>query len=239
MYYNLINSMNRGVSPIYPASLKFFIDISNSLSYSGSGTNVYDLTTNDNDGILINGVGYSTSNSGILTFNGTNQYIDLDTLIAETTNTATDSFTYLVWFKPNSLPSGGANLFARNSNSNGNQFIRTEGSVIRGGVQDTSGNGNIVTGATTVNTSTWSQACYTYDGATKTTKLYLNTNLEGTSINAGLSGNLFSINKVYIGQRNGDLFFNGNIGVAKYYQETRTLTQITDDFNQFKTHYGY
>lgn len=228
---------NSGAS--YPSSLKFFADISNPLSYSGSGTNLYDLTVNDNDGVLINGVGYSTSNSGVLTFNGTNQYIDLDTLVAETTNTATDSFTYLVWFKPNSLPAGGANLFSRNTNSNGNQFIRTEGSVLRGGVQDTSANGNIVTGSTTLNTSTWYQGAFTYDGTTKTTKLYLNTNLEGSATNASLSGNLFSVNKVYIGQRNTDLYFNGSIGVAKYYQEARSLTQITLDFNEFKTRYGY
>ena len=236
MYYSLINSMKKGVVSPYPASLKFFIDAGNTLSYSGSGTNIYDLTTNDNDGVLVNGVGFS---SGLLTFNGTNQYLDFDTMISETANTASNSFSYLVWFKPNSLPSGGANLFGRNSNSNGNQLLRTEGSVIRGGVQDTSGNGNIVTGTTTINTSTYYQACFTYDGATKTTKLYLNANLEGTSTNASLSGILYSMNKVYVGQRNGDLWFNGSIGIVKYYQEAISLSQVTSDFNEFKTRYGY
>jgi hypothetical protein len=230
--------MNKASAPSYPASLKFFIDASNNSSYSGSGTNIYDLTTNDNDGVLVNGVGYS---SGLLTFNGTNQYIDLDSTMADNTaNTANDSFTYLIWFKANSLPAGGANLFGRNSNFPGNQLLRTEGSVIRGGVQDVNNNGNVLTGTTTINTSTYYQACYTYDGTTKTVKLYLNTNLEASGTNSSLNGNLFySINKVYIGQRNSDLFFNGNIGVAKYYQEARTLTQITEDFNEFKSRYGY
>jgi hypothetical protein len=225
-------------TPVYPTSLKLFIDAGNPLSYPGTGTTVTDLTTNTNNGVLVNVTSYSSSNGGTFVFDGINDYLDFDTLISETANTAISSFTYLVWFKPSALPAGGANLFGRNSNSNGNQLLRTEGSVIRGGVQDTSGNGNIVTGTTTINTSTYYQACFTYDGATKTTKLYLNTNLEGTSTNSSLSGILYSINKVYVGQRNGDLWFNGNIGIVKYYQEARTAVQITEDFNTYKSRYG-
>lgn len=239
-YTTLISSMSKGVAtPTYPASLKFFIDAGNSLSYSGSGTSINDLTINANNGILVNGVGYSSANGGILTFDGVNDYLDFDSLVPETSNTANDSFTYLIWFKSNSLPVGGANLFSRNTNNSGNQILRTEGSVIRGGVQDISGNGLVLTGTTTINTSTYYQAAYTYDGITKTVKLYLNTNLEATNTNALLSGNLYNVNKLYIGQRNGDLYFNGNIALAKYYQEVRTLSQITDDFNTYKSRYGY
>ena len=54
--------------------LVFFLDAANTRSYSGSGTSSNSLT----GGIgatLINGVGFTSSNNGIFTFDGTNDYI--------------------------------------------------------------------------------------------------------------------------------------------------------------------
>jgi len=51
------------------------LDAANTKSYPGSGTTWGDLSGNNNSGSLINGPTFSSSNSGILTFNGTNQYI--------------------------------------------------------------------------------------------------------------------------------------------------------------------
>ena len=54
--------------------LVFYLDAANTRSYSGSGTSSNSLT----GGIgatLINGVGFTSSNNGIFTFDGTNDYI--------------------------------------------------------------------------------------------------------------------------------------------------------------------
>ena len=77
MYYGLINSMNRASASGYPINLKVYLDAGNTLSYSGSGINWYDLTTNANNATLINGVGFDSANRGSLTFNGTNQYCSI------------------------------------------------------------------------------------------------------------------------------------------------------------------
>lgn len=239
-YTTLISSMGKGVAtPSYPASLKFFIDAGNPLSYSGSGTTVNDLSGNNNNGTLVNGASWSSSNNGVFTFDGVNDYIDVASLLPETALTANDSFSVSVWFNPSTLPAGGANLFGRNNNGNGNQLIRTEGSVIRGGVGDVNGNGLVLTGVTTLSTNQWYMASFTYNGNTKTVHLYLNSSLEITNTNTNLTGNLYNANHVYIGQRVNDLFFQGKIGIVKFYLETRTASNILADFNEFKTRYGY
>jgi hypothetical protein len=50
-------------------------DPANSQSYPGSGTTIYDISGNGNHGTLYNGVGFSTANNGVLTFDGTNDYV--------------------------------------------------------------------------------------------------------------------------------------------------------------------
>jgi hypothetical protein len=62
-------------SGIVKEGLVMAVDASDRLSYPGSGTTLTDLSGNNNNA-LFNG-GYTASNSGAFTFNGTNQYSDL------------------------------------------------------------------------------------------------------------------------------------------------------------------
>ena len=55
--------------------LVFALDAAVSRSYSGSGFTIYDLRSGTG-ATLINGVGYSSVNSGYFSFDGTNDYIN-------------------------------------------------------------------------------------------------------------------------------------------------------------------
>ena len=57
--------------------LVLYLDAANIKSYPGTGTVWNDLSGNGRNGTLINGVGYSSNNNGILSFDGTNDYIDV------------------------------------------------------------------------------------------------------------------------------------------------------------------
>jgi hypothetical protein len=57
-----------------------YLDADNVVSYAGTGTTWKDLTTNGNNGTLVNGVGYSGSNGGSLVFDGVNDYVNLDSV---------------------------------------------------------------------------------------------------------------------------------------------------------------
>jgi hypothetical protein len=67
-------------------SLLLHWDISNPNSYPGTGTTVFDLSGNGNNGTITGGVTYSTSNGGILTTNGTTGYINSTTPNLASTN---------------------------------------------------------------------------------------------------------------------------------------------------------
>jgi len=60
-------------------SLVLTIDAANTKSYPGSGTTWNDLSGNSEDFTLYNSPAFSTSNSGILSFDGTNDYAEADT----------------------------------------------------------------------------------------------------------------------------------------------------------------
>jgi hypothetical protein len=52
------------------------LDAANPKSYPGSGTTWSDLSGSGNNGTLVNGVGYNSSNLGSLSFDGVNDYTD-------------------------------------------------------------------------------------------------------------------------------------------------------------------
>jgi hypothetical protein len=58
--------------------LVFVLDASNKKSYSGTGTDFFDVSLSKNTGTLLNGVGYNTNNLGAFVFDGSNDYISLN-----------------------------------------------------------------------------------------------------------------------------------------------------------------
>ena len=230
MYYSLINSMNRVVAPSYPASLKLFIDAGNPLSYSGSGTTVTDLIGTQN-GTLINGVGYSASNGGYLTMNGTNQYIDLSN---NTTIRPTSARTIEGWFYINS---GVGMLYSDGNINNGlnnvgfwqdsSTFITT---LANGSTQQTK------TSAKLPN-STWVYVTLRFNSTT--VELYFNDVLQYSIAQTVIPTNTSTV-PAKIGTYDGTGYFlNGRCSMLKIFNEYRNTSDMTTDFNLYKSRYGY
>lgn len=106
--------------PLVTSGLVFHLDASNNTSYSGTGTTWTDLSGNSNNGTLVNSVGYTTDGGagGVLTFNGSNQYI---TTPIGPMSYSDPTFSYDVWFKltasqtglhGSSTPGGGFRVIA-------------------------------------------------------------------------------------------------------------------------------
>jgi hypothetical protein len=53
------------------------LDAGNTSSYPGSGTTWFDLTSNNNDGTLINGPTFDSANGGSIVFDGLNDYVSI------------------------------------------------------------------------------------------------------------------------------------------------------------------
>jgi hypothetical protein len=83
--------MAQNFGPKIPTNgLVLMWDAADANSYPGSGTTIYDLSGNGNHGTLYNGVGFSTENGGVLTFDGTN-----DSVLSATPNLASSDFTVI------------------------------------------------------------------------------------------------------------------------------------------------
>ena len=80
------------------------LDAGNSKSYPGSGTTWTDLSGRGNTGTLVNGVGYSASNGGALSFDGSNDYITIP--FNSVFNVTSNPFTVIIWNKKNTTSNG-------------------------------------------------------------------------------------------------------------------------------------
>ena len=60
--------------PVIQSGLVAWYDIANPSSYPGSGPDLYDLTTNNNDILLSGGTYYSALGGGSLSFDGVGDY---------------------------------------------------------------------------------------------------------------------------------------------------------------------
>ena len=89
-------------SGIVTSGLILNLDAGNASSYPGTGTTWTDLSGNNNNGTLVNGVGYSSSNGGIMTFDGVNDFVNCGN---SSTFNQTNALTLSTWVKINSLSS--------------------------------------------------------------------------------------------------------------------------------------
>lgn len=90
-----------GAGQIATNGLVWCLDFANPLSYPRSGTSATDLSGNGNTGTLTNSPTFSTSNSGILNFDGTNQFVTAGNVL----NLNGSDMSLGVWFKVNATPS--------------------------------------------------------------------------------------------------------------------------------------
>ena len=79
-----------GQQGIVTDGLKLWLDASNPVSYPGSGNTWYDLSGNNNNATLVNGVAYSAVSGGMMNFDGVNDYATLGNVL----NIGLDDFSY-------------------------------------------------------------------------------------------------------------------------------------------------
>lgn len=86
--------------PIVTSGLVMALDVSNLVSYPGSGTSWRDLTTNGNNCTLTNGPTFNSSNGGSIVFDGTDDYIGGPTLATNSPLSFTNgNFTLEHWIR--------------------------------------------------------------------------------------------------------------------------------------------
>jgi len=119
--------------------LLLYWDAGNLDSYPGTGTTIYDLSGNGNNGTLVNGVGYNQTNGGVLTFDGVDDYvISYNPNLSTTTSTVKGAARYTGGVQGRMINSTDVNwLIGHWNNSTENYYALGWISPVQYGASDT------------------------------------------------------------------------------------------------------
>jgi hypothetical protein len=209
-------------------------------SYPGTGTSIHDISGNFTTGTLFNGVGFSNSGQGTLTFDGTNDYV-----AGSLVSTLSAPFTFEVWGKFDSLTRTNYEYFGALGGVTNNGMI----SISKIGTQD-------------ANTA-YHGFLYVYPGANDTVKTNINlksleyqqltvvllssspyikvykNGVEGSMVDS-LTGpiNLSNNNFFFSTWANSTWWLDGNIAIYRVYNSALTQGQIVKNFNAQRYRFG-
>ena len=208
---------------IVSEGLVFYLDAANRRCYSGSGLTAYGLVGSIN-GTLVNGVGFTSTNNGSFSFDGSNDYINLPT-----NNLPYGSVprTICCWFLASSL----AYEWAFSYGSPGAGESNALGIIL--GVITYAGYGGVDVYGPAPSLNTWYYVCGVYNGSIAS--LYVNGSLYTSSAK---SWNTIQSTAQIGRQTNGGEFWIGNIGQAKIYNRALTPQEISQNFNATRYRYG-
>ena len=232
LYFRLVNyAFSFGSS----SSTILALDAGLTASYPSSGTVWYDLSGNARNFTLTNGPRYLSNNSGVISFDGTNDYAELTYTLPNNT------ITVMVWYysgtfsAQNDLDSLIANDGSVNS---GLDIRRRTGNTFQ--LIDWFNSSATIVVATigSIADNSWYLVVYTYDGSRY--KTYLN----NTKTNdAAVTGPRNTIAQV-IHLANEPFFGGGTRALAGYVSEVRILnkaltdTELSAYYNLTKSRYG-
>jgi hypothetical protein len=219
--------LNYGPS-VVKSGLVLALDAADINSYPGTGTTIYDLSGNGNNGTLVNGVGYNQTNGGVLVFDGIDDFVDVPS-----PNLASTNYTVMTAGRYVSIPYVGSPYGAgRLISSRSNNWLlglwggSTENYYAEGWVSSV--------GAGTSNTS-WRIWTGTGDIGGDTYSVYVNNSLITASSTGGSAGpNGFSIGRY--GPGNSE-YSNSNFSFLLAYNRILTQAEITQNYNATKTRY--
>ena len=229
---NTVTSTNTSTPTITPtgtpiviptSGLSLYVDAGRTSSYSGSGNQWNDLSVNNNTGTLQNSPTYSTSNQGILTFNGSNQY----TTFSSPSNIpiGNSNYTISVWFNASSLGQIGFVGWGGYLNTNQVNALRLSAT---GFVHYWWGNDLAVNTSLSINT--WYNVVARFDGTNR--QLWLNNVLIGGDT-PGSGHNVPNANNLTIGTTNVNEYFNGKISNVEIYNRAISDSEIAEIYNNF------
>ena len=235
-----------GIKPIVTSGLVLCLDAGNPKSSPGSGTAWTDLSGNGNTGTLTNMEvpgDYSTTNGGALTFDGVDEFVQIN----NPTTFHNQNFTISVWINPGVQDSNLISLMdfdhtaffhgwviqSENATGNRNYYLAWG---TGGQFQPAGGFGNNI--GIQITTSVWQNIVYSKNGTSLLG--YSNGSQVFTPPTAGNSFVNYQSNKnvtIAKSTNNAGREFNGSISQVSIYNRALTATEIAQNYNALKSRY--
>ena len=208
------------------------LDAANQRSYPGTGTVWTDLVTSA-QGPCVNGTSFSGNNSGVISFDGTNDYVDTGVKASSFHGSDGSSSVFTTSFfvnVPSSFTGSSYTTFTLigNSAGGGGRWVLNLNNIDSNlyVVYNLGNSNNAASTNTPVPHSQWSYITYSYGGGSL--KIYLNGVLSDTISIAGFTPNS-GIN-VRIGSHANNIYIMGDIASVTSYNRALTAKEIKQNY---------
>jgi len=212
--------------------LVLHLDAANNRSYV-SGSNTWnDLSGNGNNGTLIQGASFNTSNNGSIIFDGTN---DAVTLASKTYSF--NGGTLEIWTKLTSKNRQQGFVGINAPPKYLNFWMNTNNTMRWEVIGDTALTYSPISSTTIFSTGVWYHATGTFTGALNS--LYINGVLETSSTTGAANVPTSITTTAYIGDYGATAYpLAGNIAVVKLYNRALSRSEIFQNYNATKGRFG-
>jgi hypothetical protein len=201
--------------------------------------NANDLTGKSNNAILVNGVGFTTTNSGSFIFDGTNDYMYLPAISALNGSSA---LTWIVWAKRLTSNSLVTIIQYDSSSSDIGLELWSDGNIY---VEI--GNGSNSYGVVSNNSTSWQHVAMVYDGNGTGNDGRLKAYVNGVQQSlfyvgtipstAGTGASLLIGNTGPYAGPNSNLYSTGNLSSFQSYTKALSAAEIRQNYNSTKRRY--
>lgn len=217
--------------------LIFALDAGNSKSYPGTGTVWTDISGNNGNSTLVNGVAYNSSNSGLLVFDGANDHVTIPNSL---TIRPSSELTIECVIRPFSTPSSWSQLigYGQADYTNGNYllFLETATTTCRALARVN----NTEYRCNTNFTAPLNQ--FTFVTFTMKTGDAIRSYFNGVAnLSSSLPAGSFTYNgttSAYQVGSPGGSWFPGNIGFIRMYNRALTASEVLKNFNGLRLRYN-
>ena len=220
------------------------LDAANPKSYPGSGTTWTDLSKNGNNGTLENGVGYSSDDKGVLTFDGVSDRVNLSGYsqwnMFRSVTSDDDDFSISCTVKPTSIGSDQA-LFSQRHGDRMSLWLMSNGKVTLE-MDDTR---DYVGTTTVLENNIWYVIDVVFYNNTSSSfvEYYVNGNFERSETKWDGSGSVAGT-ALWIGWQarttypENPGYFAGNVSNVRVYNRALTADEIQQNYNATRGRYG-
>ena len=241
-YASYGSSGGGGGSGIVTQNLVLNLDAGNNSSYGGSGTTWTDLSGQGNNGTLVNGVSYSSTDGGYLIFDGNDDKVTLP--VGSDCAYGTGDFTVEMWFNVTgtSPQQYGERLFCQTQGGT-NYFVisASRGSpVVKKPVftYTASGTGTHIVSVQSYTEDNWYHLVVTRNGTTLT--MYLNNSVVASGTVTLDFNNTTYVPTIGAFTHSDQLNLDGKISIVRVYKgKGFSSSDVTQNFDAVKSRYGY
>jgi hypothetical protein len=223
--------------PIITSGLVLHLDAGNTSSYPGSGTTWTDLSGNNNHGTLINGPTYSSTNSGSIVLDGSNDYIDFGNSASLRAIGGTTNITVSAWVYYSAYGGGGQSYSVITvKGSLGTWTWLMENYLDKFWFRIGAGGADVsVSDVSTHQLNVWYNVVGTYDGSNM--RLYVNGVLKNTKPQTGTLATNTETAKIGTWQGT-DYNLTGRVSNVSIYNRVLTAAEVLENYNALRPRFG-